>query len=213
VFQAQHVQGQDISSGLSDAVKAGMGAAFKMSRGEIPKVRWDSGVLALATAPVAEPAKVVQNGSKTPVPQNAAVARTAKGEIPRPKRSVKKRSYADSSFEGYGEGFVDDDNQETYSSTGEGDDRAGRKRPKKVGSLLLLQDFVANKNTKDRSFPQLPRPDAPKQLWARHGWSLKIEHMLPSLILEAWLPEMASLFTPQYRKHPALMSHYSLVSG
>jgi hypothetical protein len=78
--------------------------------------------------------------------QNAGVVRKQKADLPRPKRNAKKRTYGDSSFEGYGEGFVDDDTQETGYSTAEGDDRAvSRKRPKKVCSLLSMQYFNANK--------------------------------------------------------------------
>lgn len=76
---------------------------------------------------------------RTPVTQPGGASRVGKGEIPRPKRNVKKRSYGDASFEGYGEGFVDDDNNEMGYSTGDGEDRAGRKRPKKVCNLLNVQ--------------------------------------------------------------------------
>lgn len=52
-------------------------------------------------------------------------------EIARPKRAIKKRGYDESSFEGYGEGFVDDEMGDGGYSTGDGED--GRKRRKKVG--------------------------------------------------------------------------------
>ncbi|KAF4624078.1 hypothetical protein G7Y89_g14096 [Cudoniella acicularis] len=140
-WDAQNVRGQEIGRGLSDSVTVSMGAAFKMSRGKIPKSMWDESVLGeiASRALPAEPAKAMHNGVKTHMPQNPAVARTVKGEIPRPKRNVKKRSYGDSSFEGYGEGFVDDDTHETGYSTGEGDDRAGRKRPKKAAPAHNFQ--------------------------------------------------------------------------
>ncbi|KAH6684029.1 Rox3 mediator complex subunit-domain-containing protein [Halenospora varia] len=132
-WQAQSVRQKEIGRGLSDTAMANMNAAFKMSKGRIPKESWNPSVLGEIgpRAVAAEPAKAMHNGVKAQALPNAAVARTAKGEIPRPKRNVKKRSYGDSSYEGYGEGFVDDDTQETGYSTGEGDDRSGRKRPKK----------------------------------------------------------------------------------
>lgn len=136
-WEAQNARGQEIGSGLSEVVKTSMGAALKMSRGKISKSAWDDAVLGeIATRPPPEPAKAMHSSAKNPIHQNAGMGRPSKGDIPRPKRNVKKRSYGDSSFEGYGEGFVDDDNQDTGYSTGEGDDRAGRKRPKKVGCSL-----------------------------------------------------------------------------
>ena len=53
----------------------------------------------------------------------------------RPQRSIKKRSYGDSSFEGYGEGFPDDDaNGDAGYSTAEGEGPG--KRRKKVLNVL-----------------------------------------------------------------------------
>ncbi|CAG8962223.1 hypothetical protein HYFRA_00005276 [Hymenoscyphus fraxineus] len=133
VWEANNVFGQEIGKGLGETVLAGMGQALKMAKGKIPKRDWNEAVLGPLSLQTAEAASTMQNGSRTPVPQNAATARPGmKGEIPRPKRNIKKRSYGDSSFEGYGEGFVDDDAQETGYSTGEGDDRGNRKRPKKT---------------------------------------------------------------------------------
>ena len=71
--------------------------------------------------------------------------RTGKAEIARPKRNVKKRGYEESSFEGYGEGYVDDDMVDTGYSTAEGDDRGiSQKRRKKVGSDELLLSTLTN---------------------------------------------------------------------
>lgn len=124
-----------VERGLPEEALQNLGKAMTMARGAIPKSVWNPSVLGeLNSTPAATPAKVVQNGVKTPVPQVAAVPRVgvSKVEVPRPKRNIKKRQYGDSSFEGYGEGYVDDDIQEGGYSTGDGDDRAGRKRPKKV---------------------------------------------------------------------------------
>jgi hypothetical protein len=145
-WDAQYTKGK-VSKGLPENVMASMGKAFTMSRGIIPKTSWNAAVLGeLISAPTqTESAKAIQNGNKTPNPQNPSVVRTAKSDLPRPKRNVRKRTYGDSSFEGYGEGYVDDDAQETGYSTGDGDDRGGsRKRPKKVGSMLYLQNCMAN---------------------------------------------------------------------
>jgi hypothetical protein len=146
-WDAQYTRGKEIGKGLPENVKASMGKAFTMARGTIPKSSWNAAVLGeLIYAPSqTESAKATQNGIKIPVPQNPSVVRTAKSDLPRPKRNIKKRTYDDTSFEGYAEGFMDDDAQETGYSTAEGDDRGGsRKRPKKVCSMLYLQDCMAN---------------------------------------------------------------------
>jgi hypothetical protein len=156
-WNAQNVRGKEIDRGLTEAAKASMSKAFTMARGELPKSVWDNSVLGDLIKP--DPPKVVPNGAKTQMPQNAGVVRAQKADLHRPKRNVKKRTYGDSSFEGYGEGFVDDDAQETGYSTGEGDDRAGsRKRPKKVCSLLNLRFFDADKqkSTPTHSFQNAP---------------------------------------------------------
>lgn len=133
-WEAQHSRGQEISRGFSDAVKGSMGTAFKMARGRIHKSQFDPSVLGeIATRP-AEPAKSMLNGVKPHAAQGSAPARASKkvGEGPRPQRNLKKRSYGEDTYEGYGEGYADDiaNRDDTGYSTGEGDN--GRKRPKKV---------------------------------------------------------------------------------
>ena len=159
-WDAQYARGKDISKGLSEDTVASLPKATIMARGIIPKSAFNPSVLGdmQQTGP-AEPSKIMQNGNKTPIPQNPSIVRTAKAELPRPKRNVKKRTYGDSSFEGYGEGYVDDDGQEAGYSTGDGDDRSGsRKRPKKVGSMLYLQGFMTDtdKSTQSHGFQGAP---------------------------------------------------------
>ena len=140
-------RGKEIGRGLLDPTLSGMGKAFAMTRGPIPRTSWNSSVLGEVAAPVvsAKPiAKPASNVVRTPQAQAVGASQLAK-DIPRPKRNVKKRAYGDSSYEGYGEGYVDDDMQEGGYSTGDGEDRSGsRKRPKKVGSLVHLQHYLAN---------------------------------------------------------------------
>lgn len=66
-------------------------------------------------------------------------------EAARPRRSGKKRSYADNSFEGYGDGFVDDEavdvDQNLLSNSEDGSLGPGRKKRKKVGGSLLRHTF------------------------------------------------------------------------
>jgi Rox3 mediator complex subunit len=140
------VKGLDVSNGLSDLSTAALGKAMTMSRGRIllPTSKWNGTVLgeqgtssepskqtssAKPTAP-STPSASTPTATGKPKPQQAS-----QGQDPaRPKRNVKKRSYGDSSFEGYGEGYPDDDGgMDTGYSSGGGDDRAGVKRRKKVG--------------------------------------------------------------------------------
>lgn len=161
-WNAQNIRDKGLEGGLSEAVTSAIGKALTMAKGAIPKEAWNHSVLGEVGAPpaAAEPARVMNNGAKASVQQNAGVVRpSTKADVPRPKRNVKKRTYGDSSFEGYGEGYVDDDLQDTGYSTGDGDDRAGKhKRLKKVGSLLHLQHFTADelKTGPSHNFQQGP---------------------------------------------------------
>jgi Rox3 mediator complex subunit len=137
----QNRQGKEIENGLGQAIRANLAMAMTMSKGTVPKSQWDSSVLGeldlpeskASTAPVAAKSMapgVVQKGL------NASAVQQGKGkaEIARPKRNLKKRGYDESSFEGYGEGYVDDDMADAGYSTAEGDDRGmSQKRRKKVG--------------------------------------------------------------------------------
>jgi hypothetical protein len=160
-WDAQFTRGKEFGKGLPETVMACMGKAFTMARGIIPKTSWNGAVLGeLVSAPSQnESAKVMQTGNKAGAPQNPSIARTAKSDPPRPKRNLKKRTYGDSSFEGYGEGYVDDDAQETGYSGTDGEDRAGsRKRPKKVGSMLYLQTlWLTTKRLRKVTTSKIPR--------------------------------------------------------
>lgn len=69
-------------------------------------------------------------------------------EAPRPRRTGKKRSYADDSFEGYGDGFVDDEavdmDQSFLSNSEDGSHGPGRKKRKKVGRGVASAAQVLN---------------------------------------------------------------------
>ena len=138
---------KEIEIGLPQGVTGQLGKAVTMARGIIPKDAWNNSVLGelVATPTPVEPPKILQNGVKKPPSLSAAGPRTAKVEGPRPKRNIKKRTYGDASFEGYGEGFVDDDAQDGGYSTGEGDERMGRKRPKKVCTMVYPHYGAANR--------------------------------------------------------------------
>jgi hypothetical protein len=132
--------GKEIEKGLPQSVFATLPAAMTMAKGVIPKQMWDSSVLGELDIPEKKPAAQVPTkptsvGMQKSGSQQSGAMRGSKADLARPKRAVKKRGYDESSFEGYGEGYVDDDMVDAGYSTGEGDDRGGPgKRRKKVGS-------------------------------------------------------------------------------
>ncbi|EON97558.1 putative mediator of rna polymerase ii transcription subunit 19 protein [Phaeoacremonium minimum UCRPA7] len=141
------VKGKEIENGFSDVVRGSLGRAMTMAKGPIDKRRWDSSVLGdLAQDKVAankQPSSAKATAPSTPAASAMGAvnprlkAQGAAGqEAARPRRSIMKRSYGDNSFEGYGEGFPDDDGGvETGYSTGEGE--GGVKRRKKVLNALI----------------------------------------------------------------------------
>ncbi|KAF7897977.1 uncharacterized protein EAF01_008943 [Botrytis porri] len=147
-WNQSHVQGKEISRGVEELLPQ-IKTALIMAKGPVPKERWNHSVLGEISSQIAnDPLKAVPAKAKAPMPLSQGTMGVPKqnrgaADIARPKRTAKKRSYGDSSFEGYGEGYVDDDGG---YSTGDGDDRAGgRKRPKKVGSVLYPSNVQANK--------------------------------------------------------------------
>ncbi|RDA95854.1 hypothetical protein CP533_5104 [Ophiocordyceps camponoti-saundersi (nom. inval.)] len=142
-WNVHQVKGRDIGQGLSETTLSNLGRAVTLSRGSLPKSVWDSSVLG-DLAPTAsdgsKPQSAKATAPSTPLASTPnAMGRSSKGaqlpavsgpDVARPRRNNKKRSYGDSSFEGYGEGYPDDDaGVDTGYSTGEGD--GGQKRRKK----------------------------------------------------------------------------------
>ncbi|KUI71766.1 Mediator of RNA polymerase II transcription subunit 19 [Cytospora mali] len=135
-WHVHFVQGKDIEDGLRPDVKNILTRATSMARGTIPRNKWDTSVLAdFAGGPKGSSAKATATAPGTPLnPALSGVPRPKPlgimvQEATRPRRANKKRSYGDSSFEGY-EGYLDDETgAETGYSTGEGE---GAKRRKKI---------------------------------------------------------------------------------
>lgn len=125
-----------ITSGLSGTVKSLINRATTMAKGPIPVKDWDGSVLGDLTPGSADlkqglAGKATAPGTPaatTPNPFARKQQQQAPAGAVRPQRTTKKRGYGENSFEGYGEGFPDDG-----YSTGDGDDRGGQKRRKKVG--------------------------------------------------------------------------------
>jgi hypothetical protein len=156
-WMIHHVKGKEIEDGFSAETRARLGKAMAMAKGAVPKNIWDSSVLGELGPGFAKAEKQTSSAKatapNTPNPSvPGAVARTkpqsaSAQEASRPRRNIKKRGYGDSSFEGYGEGFPDDDlGLETGYSTGEGESAAGPKRRKKV----LIRDLTFDRTLADR---------------------------------------------------------------
>lgn len=153
VWDAQRVYGKEIGKGLSEALLSKLDQAMKMEPGPLPG--FDASVLGLdaprqppAPPEQKKPAQPPTNAARPPNRPQAANPRlkdkatSSQGEPPRPKRAGKKRRYDDKSFEGYGEGYVDDDVEMAgVPSAGERDDKQGgsaKKKRKKVDDPLEL---------------------------------------------------------------------------
>ncbi|KAI0471602.1 Rox3-domain-containing protein [Xylariaceae sp. FL0804] len=132
-WQNRVVAGRDINNGFTSMHQAALSKATTMAKGPIPKSAWDSSVLgdlAPGNMPKKAPRDQVpgRTGPGTPVPSAAGFVpkpnRPLTPQLERARRVGAKRSYGDSTFEGYGEGFADDG----YST---GEDRT-KKKMKKV---------------------------------------------------------------------------------
>jgi hypothetical protein len=145
--------GKEIERGLGNNLLAMLPSATTMAKGNIPKGLWDGSVLGEmevgeskkgTPVPTSAPAKSTPTpnskglGGSVPPAQQQQI-RAQKVDAARPKRSIKKRTYDDSTFEGYGEGYVDDEMEAGGYSTGDGDERGqSQKRRKKVRCPLPL---------------------------------------------------------------------------
>ncbi|KAJ8119981.1 hypothetical protein O1611_g10484 [Lasiodiplodia mahajangana] len=140
-WQNRFVSGRDIERGFSSTCQSNLAKAMTVTRGQIPKTLWDSSVLGdLAPGHASKKASSDQVPRAT-APSTPALSATGAAQKPtkalapqldRARRLGKKRSYQDSSFEGYGEGY--DDDTGGYS-TADGDDRSSKlKRRKQVHS-------------------------------------------------------------------------------
>lgn len=140
-WHSLQVKGKELSAGLRPEVQRLLTKATTMARGPIAKDKWDSSVLADFAGGSKGSTSAKATAPGTPLhPAVSAVPRTktqgpAPPEVIRARR-VKKRSYNDSSFEGYETGG------DTGYSTGEGE--AGGKRRKKV--LTALSSIVSSLN-------------------------------------------------------------------
>ncbi|QPG96929.1 hypothetical protein C2857_005501 [Epichloe festucae Fl1] len=138
-WNVHQAKGREVTDGLSESTLSNLGRAMTMSKGPVPKSVWDTSVLgdpATTNANPSKPMSAKPSTPNTPLSSTPNALSRPKSQLPpghdpdRPRRNIKKRSYGDSSYEGYGEGFPDDDGGiDTGYSTGEGE--GGHKRRKK----------------------------------------------------------------------------------
>ena len=111
-WQNQKVAGKDVHQGLPASILAKLDKAMQMQPGPVPNNNeWDDQLGHEKVKPGDTKASKVPhniNTAKANGQVNGNIANT-NAEAIRPKRTGRKRRYDEHSFEGYGEGFVDDD--------------------------------------------------------------------------------------------------------
>ncbi|KAM0333001.1 hypothetical protein ACHAQA_001658 [Verticillium albo-atrum] len=123
-----------VMNGLNPRARAELSKALAMAKGPIPD-GFDASVLNEDSSKPAAAARSAAPG--TPIGTPGSTLGQSKQQlqgVPRPQRVNKKRGYGDNSFEGY-EGYEDG------YATGDGDDRGGQKRRKKVCDDRLLSSL------------------------------------------------------------------------
>jgi Rox3 mediator complex subunit len=141
-WQIQKVHGKEIKVAEAESAlhKLQM-RAMKMEPGPLPNSEYWEDILGHEK----QPKRDVEVGKRSvstpnairPVQVNGGTAAAAAATVPERIRATrgKKRHYDDNSFVGYGEGFVDDDDESGLYSNGE--DRSGKKKRKKVLPRLI----------------------------------------------------------------------------
>jgi hypothetical protein len=114
----QKVHGKDIHKGLAAGILAKLDTAMLMQPGQLPNNNeWEELLGYEKVKPVEQNTKALKPAVNTAIKTNGQVnGTTANAEAIRPKRKGRKRRYDERSFEGYGEGFVDDELDMGYSS-------------------------------------------------------------------------------------------------
>ena len=151
-YRAQRVNGKEITQELSDGIQTRLEKALNLQPGKVPRnAEWEH-LLGHDKKGGNDDAKVKKQEVRKEEPQRAVNISKVNGHINgvtsnpesnRPKRAGKKRSYVDASFEGYGEGF--DEGKDDASSDAESRQSSnGRKKRRKVLSLVLISCFEAN---------------------------------------------------------------------
>ncbi|KAI9727572.1 MAG: hypothetical protein M1828_006514 [Chrysothrix sp. TS-e1954] len=131
-WQVQKVHGKDLRHGLGENMLAKLDAALKIDPGRLPQDENDKWRSAIGIDEGLPKSTVPSQGSKKPTEPGATTqpgtpSSAATNNAVRPLRRGTKRRYNDDSFEGYGEGFVDDNGE---LITVDGDESSSKKRRK-----------------------------------------------------------------------------------
>ena len=162
----QKIAGKDVHKGLPSGIMAKLEKAMQMQPGTVPNTKendWEDllgheKVKPLPTIAEQNP-KYASQAEKMKAKPNGLVngtrptiSKDQATEIIRPKRAGKKRRYDEHSFEGYGEGFVDDDGDlvegDGYTSN-EGSRKGSTSKKRK--KVLFLQMNLSLKIAADRA--------------------------------------------------------------
>ncbi|MCJ1318697.1 hypothetical protein MMC15_004027 [Xylographa vitiligo] len=154
-WQNQVVAGKALGNGLSAVTLAKLEKVMKFEPGLVPKNdEWEN---ILGLEKLKAPVPIVETRGK-PVLQGASKLQKANGhvngmtvgipagEIERPKRTGRKRRYDERSFEGYGEGFVDDDADGVDAggySSGEGSRKSSVSKKKRKKEYTAINPSAA----------------------------------------------------------------------
>ena len=148
-YQLQRVMGKDLMHGLSGGVENRLEKALDLKPGKVPRnAEWENVLGHDKKGNTDDPKSKKQELRKEETQQQPIGLPKVNGhmngitsnpETNRPKRVGKKRSYFDSSFEGYGEGY-DDGAEDNSSNEGSRRSSSSRKKRRKVAfSPFTLQ--------------------------------------------------------------------------
>jgi hypothetical protein len=179
-WEIQKVAGKELAKGLSSATLAKVEKAMKLVPGPVPKNdEWEN-ILGLEKLKGTIP--TVETKVRPGLPATSRMAKTnghfngmtvqtqaTAGDVARPKRTGRKRRYDEHSFEGYGEGFVDDEGDIIDAggySSGDGSRKSNvsKKKRKKARteqldvSSVLFADFVP-----EQDYANMPTSAVPER--------------------------------------------------
>ena len=153
-WNLRNLEGKEIQKGLSTGTLAKLEKAMQMQPGPLPdNSKWEEvlGIDKPKPVPPGVDPKVKTsiltastNGLVNGNRPHTINTQITSSEVARPKRTAKKRRYDDSSFEGYAEGFLDDeaDNVDPggYSS-GDGASKGNASKKRKLVGWNFLGSF------------------------------------------------------------------------
>jgi hypothetical protein len=149
-YYAARVMGKEIEKGLADEFMSKLDRAVQMAPGKLPEAdaeKWKGLIGTEEPAPQVKVMTAVDASQKPgPLPSLTAAAASmrsasspAASKLARPERTGTKRRYNDSSFKGYGDGFLDDEDvsDEDARSTTSGGIKKKRRKVSTTSTHLI----------------------------------------------------------------------------